>query len=498
MNHFYVNPNEISTEIDISLTETSFNISCPSNKARSCVDQLTQISWMVANLNKYFWIPSYYRNKLVPIFANKNLPKLPIISAICSVNLFHDLVSFWIFQDIRKPTHFPNCFQFRSLHDMDNLLGFSDDSFLLYKVEKYSFLSCYNVQRDSSLLSALTSPFDFSAWLCFLASLLLVAILLTTSQNKFSSDGAQLAVGVMLESSVLSLLKFPKKYHISLVVIFWTLFGGTVLPNLYKTVFTIEMIFPTRYTAPWEGLLDIDGVKALMPLRLMTANIRSLYPYDVYANLFYLAIRQKALSLLEVNKHNKRYKNYRRMANLLLNSTLKNFTLHGPTLNHTQRRYIPIQPILYNETAQLIEQLSPWDKIGFLDEKENVEAILPFLNDNKDGITYLMGEDAFFTGFRGWPVLPIRRDYSLRRLGVMLSSGIYDHWEGLFKLVKPKKLFHHYANWTFPRLRRVAKLDFKSKIMTAFYICGGCLLGSVMFLVGEVISVFFLYKKRPF
>lgn len=152
-------------------------------------------------------------------------------------------------------------------------------------------------------------------------------------------------------------------------------------------------------------------------------------------------------------------------------------------------RYSPLKPIQYSETVRLVEKLSTCGKIEFLDTTENIASLLPFLNDNQDKIKYLSGIEPFFKVARGWKIYPVRENYVEKRLHIMLSSGIYGHWETWFRLLKSPKLFHHYANWTRPRYNAVSQLDNNSKIVTGFYVCGICLGGCLLCLGYEILSI---------
>lgn len=113
--------------------------------------------------------------------------------------------------------------------------------------------------------------------------------------------------------------------------------------------------------------------------------------------------------------------------------------------------------------------------------------ILPFLNDNQANIKYLTGIEPFFTVRRGWMICPLRHDYAENRLKVMISSGIYAHWDTWFRLAKPRTLlFHHYANWTYPRYNVVSQLTYNSKVVTGFYACGICFVFCLICLMYEI------------
>ncbi|OXA54855.1 hypothetical protein Fcan01_11576 [Folsomia candida] len=78
----------------------------------------------------------------------------------------------------------------------------------------------------------------------------------------------------------------------------------------------------------------------------------------------------------------------------------------------------PLIPIDYNETDRLLETLSTCRKVAFLDTKENIASILPFLNDNENRVKYLAGEDSFCRIIRGWQIFPIRGNYAEKRLKI--------------------------------------------------------------------------------
>lgn len=155
----------------------------------------------------------------------------------------------------------------------------------------------------------------------------------------------------------------------------------------------------------------------------------------------------------------------------------------------TGRGNIPVQPIWYDEPGLLVSKLSGCGKIAYFDKKNNIASLLPFLNDNIDQKAYLSGEDTFFKSIIGWKVELVRDNYAQKRLSRLIISGIYTHWENWFNLVKPRKIFHHYANWTYPRHAAVAKLDFKSKIVTAFYSYGVCIGICLIALAIEILLV---------
>lgn len=151
-------------------------------------------------------------------------------------------------------------------------------------------------------------------------------------------------------------------------------------------------------------------------------------------------------------------------------------------------RASPIKPIQYNETDRLLAKLSTCEKISYLDTKENLALLLPFLNDNEANIKYLSGSETFLTKYCAWLIYPVRGSYVEKRLKIMFSSGIHAHWEAWFRIANPPKLFRHYANWTYPRFNGVSQLTYNSKVVTGFYICGICLVGCLLCLFSELLS----------
>lgn len=491
-NPFYLNWKEITPEMDVSLGVASFNISCLMNHAFHCYQQLAKISIIVADLNKYFW-KTEFKPGTEKLTGNKNVSKMcssphanffdPIV---CAASLHEILVS-WIFHEIPKTTNIPPRFIFKSFQHMSHL-PYQGMSFVLHRIEGYNFISCYKVWQDSSALNALTSPFDMKSWMCMAGSALIVTLLLNASLGKqFYSTSFLLTVGILLESSVLEFLKSPRKFKTSLIIGIWTVFSGTVLTSWYKTAFTMEMFAPVTHTAPWEGLLSIDGIKVLMPMNLFPSRLKGVnLPAHIQRAVFFMEIHDRAVTILNYSSRTERFRNYRKMARLLIN------LIFPKSLGNIYNYIYNIYNII------LVGNLSTCRKVALIDRRDRIDAILPFLNDNREGITYLVGEDDFFTTILGWPVPSVRRNFAMRRLTVMISSGIYYHWKSLFKMIKPRKLFHHYSNWTYPKVERVTKLDFNSKIMTAFYICGMFLVFCGVTLILEITLYAYVRVRQAF
>lgn len=155
----------------------------------------------------------------------------------------------------------------------------------------------------------------------------------------------------------------------------------------------------------------------------------------------------------------------------------------------------PLKPIYYSETDRFLKTLSTCGKFGFWDTKENVASLLPFVNDNPDGRKYLSGDEPFLRIIVGWPIIPIRENYVEKRIKTMVSSGIFAHWNSWLRRVRPHKIFHHYANWTYPRIRAESQLTPESKILAGFYMFGICIVGSLFCFLFETVYTCMLQKS---
>lgn len=173
------------------------------------------------------------------------------------------------------------------------------------------------------------------------------------------------------------------------------------------------------------------------------------------------------------------------------NRTFSNFNKYSEPNGSSAMQDFPIQPIEYGEGEGegIRKRLSSCGKIALMEKTENIARITEFLNDNDENIVFVRGdEDSFFSSIVGWAVPRTRgNNFVEGRLKLLISSGILAHWEFMHKLWKPENLLDSYANWTHPRVEKVSKLNFSSKITTGFFICGVCLVICVILLLGEIV-----------
>lgn len=267
------------------------------------------------------------------------------------------------------------------------------------------------------------------------------------------------------------------------------------------------MIIPKIYRSPWTSVMDVEGIRILMPFSLLNEDdfqIEPLVDYILYLS-FYIRLFNLCLEKSLQNVTYKRLMTHQITATKLYNMLLPYFGLDvnmtpvgngvftsfigkPPPYNKSALHDYPIQPIEYDkgDTFEILKTLSSCGKVALMDSKDNIDAITTFLNDNQQEIRYVKGHDDFFTEIKGWTLFPVRGSYAEKRLKLMISSGIFAHWELIYKLWKSKKLLNHYANRSQQAVPSGSGLDLDSKITTAFYICGLCLIICILALLVEI------------
>ncbi|OXA37608.1 hypothetical protein Fcan01_27706 [Folsomia candida] len=268
--------------------------------------------------------------------------------------------------------------------------------------------------------------------------------------------------------------------------------------------------------------MDISGIKILMPFSLLD-DYESIPRNDyIRYKYFYMGLLVRCLKLAEQSVGYKRLVRYKKtlksMSEVLqyhfgFDAKSGHFTKgrtlselddapYPPPYNKSALQDFPIQPIEFDmeDSYKIVKLLSSCGKVALMETKDNIRKITTFLNDNAYKIAYVSGDgDFFFNALAGWKMIPVRESYGEKRLKVMLSSGIWAHWESLYKLWKPEKLLDYYANWTHPRVEAVSKFYFSSKIITGFYVCGISLVICILVLFVEIVkytvSVSFTLQK---
>ncbi|OXA48923.1 hypothetical protein Fcan01_16167 [Folsomia candida] len=501
-------------------SEAWYHIHCA---PADCFDQLAVLGKNTSMLNKYFWTTTGMlgQNILSNVFGEIGISGMRGsrygYQWLANLTSFHGFLSFVILQD----TLVSGLVNLTPLHNIDPMQimafwRFAGVSFVMNNVQKFSFVSCYGIKGNSLMLAALSTPFDVTIWACISICFSIVVLILTSLLRRHISDAMLLLIGISLENSAsLSVYETrfrQKRYPISGVctlVALWTIFIGTILTNWYKTWFTMDLIVPAGYKSPWTSIMDVEGIKILMPFDLLAGNVFDRVPpvdYFCY-KLFYIQILIYCDNIRKLQVNNwktakslfNRLKPHFGMDDNLMQVRNATFSPKGSLSEPYDKNALldyPIQPVEYDERDSygVIKSLKTCEKVALMDTKENIAAITMFLNDYQAKVTYVKGDGhSFFTAVRGWVLPPVRSNYVEKRLTAFVSSGILTHLKILHNLWKPKKLLGHYANWTGSKFEAVSRLDFSSKVTTGFYVCGIGLLMCIVLLLAEIMK----YKYSP-
>ncbi|OXA36943.1 hypothetical protein Fcan01_28309 [Folsomia candida] len=332
----------------------------------------------------------------------------------------------------------------------------------------YSFLSCYGIQKENSY-KAFIDPFDKYVWLCIITVVVIFSSIrgmITCSLQNV--DASILSVAVLLEISVPNINKvFPSQLN----YVFWIwIFCAVLLTSLYKTIFTAEVILPYKRSPLWTHIYDLQdqGFQFFVPI----IPYSKLY-YDLYTNgaplhhtISFQFFPEMAIAA-DYAGDSPRLLGYKRFAKALLDTRS----------NSNKDMRIFRRNLHYKWPSHVYPNLSRCaDKLAYLDENENIKDIIPYLNDNVDGIVFMDGADEDF--LLTWYAIQIyptpRRNFVLDRVKFLMVSGIYKRWEDWFSKRRPKKLFPYYDNWTRPKVMALEKMDFTSRVVTTLKIWGIC------------------------
>jgi len=333
----------------------------------------------------------------------------------------------------------------------------------------YSFLSCHGVNKPKSLYFYLT-PYDLLSWLSILASFVGVHIIISLVAGRLSVWTGLLLLAILLESSVLCLKALAsetkKSPGVKIILATWVLLA-IVITTGYKSSFTTEMTAPVEPSAPWSTITDLVDFDIFIPLDHSDWN-RESYVQGVHfhegtgPSLFFQDIYDLISIARTYQGPSKVLKSHAEVASYLLDSMIRK--------NNLMR----LQYLMFEFPEDFVNNLSTCHKVAYLDKEEHIDSVLEFLNDNTKSLTFVKGRDRFFKTYWGWEGFPIRKNYVMIRLASLIEAGIQSYWDKWFKRSKPEKLFQHYANWTYPTVERVQKLDFDSKISTSFRIYFSC------------------------
>ncbi|OXA46096.1 Membrane protein insertase YidC [Folsomia candida] len=467
----------------VSQASPWIRVECSLKKC-SCFEKVRSVMQEISRGNKYFWNMAAWGRFRGPPYGHSWTERFTQINEIVghSSNFdlfqiaseksvtFDEFLSYLLLQDVLDyyanltDSSIPGYVARNGFHFL-NALGKIpyDDSFtpwdvILVKKESFNFLSCYKVSRQSDTASVLSAPFDGVTWV-LLTTLLtavtfvfLIVTKLLQSYNWVSDLLTYFILGVLWENSILHNFEkrmVQKRLSVKLVFTVYIFLYGTILTNLYKTSFTMETIVPSKASSPWGNLTEL----------LKSGG--SLKPFK-----FFIGI-ETLLSSLDLKIFEERDYLFLYQWNQIIDSNLplssSNSVDWGVLRNVT--------PLLYKEPAYFVNNLSLCDHVAYLDSSENVAKLVPFLNDNYNQIVFLGGKGSFLVPFwYGWQTRHVRNGYVWNRLKKFISSGIYSYWTAWFERVKPKKLFHQWANWTGTNARVKKLVGVKSKVWVRIYL----------------------------
>ncbi|OXA49898.1 hypothetical protein Fcan01_15890 [Folsomia candida] len=350
-----------------------------------------------------------------------------------------------------------------------------------------SFISCYGIQHEMSY-ELFVKPFQKTTWIALGFSIFAFAGMIRFSKwhNVKDEISAPSNLDIILISlSILLEISLPSRV-ISEVIpgklspIFWLwVISSVAITGMYKDCFTADIIQPYTRTPSWSNVYDLEGLgfRFLLPLKrfqefdqLFSNGI----PVDSILATEFAAELSKAASY---KGKSKRQLGYRRVAKHLMEGN------NGSIW----------QGLHYKWPFDLYTNLSRCSqKFAYVDYTENIVDILPFLNDNDDGIVFLKGaDDGFLATHFGFRVDSThRKNFVYGRLKGLISSGIYHWWEKWFKKTRPKKIFPYYANWTKPVLSELDRRDFRTKFVTICQIWGYCCIACSFVYIFEIVQSF--------
>ncbi|OXA60879.1 hypothetical protein Fcan01_04862 [Folsomia candida] len=350
--------------------------------------------------------------------------------------------------------------------------------------QSYSFLSCYGIRKENSY-KIFTDPFDKYTWICIfivilvfssISGLIIWRIRACDYNGLLHFDVSIVTVAVILEISLTSNIK--KVVPVQIEYVFWLwIFCSMILTSFYKNTFTVEVILPYKRSPSWAHIYDLQdqGFQLFLPVKPDVEQF-----YDWYANgtpidtFFSFEFSADTIAAADYKGDFPRLLGYKRFADALLASdpeTGRGASSGGKNMKRIWR------DLHYKWPSHIYPNLSRCeDKLAYIDEKENIKNIIPFLNDNVDGTVFMEGTDDDFllTHYAIQIDQTPRRNFVLNRAKFLMVSGIYNWWEKWFIRTRPKKLFPYYANWTWPNIGALERLDFGSKFATTLRIWGVC------------------------
>ncbi|OXA49601.1 hypothetical protein Fcan01_15466 [Folsomia candida] len=511
-----LNPNPVPTELIKKFTKFT-EISCSGENLSTYYSALNKNADLVsATFNKYFWTFGYwmddiqfeykysldFRKMQHKYFFATKYPDW--FSVADDSKGLEDFIAYTILSETLY-----NLSILESIFVNDKYLYFGSATFrylpgnhqiILVGRKSCSFISCYGIQHEMSY-ELYTQPFHRGVWISiFLVILSIIGMTWATNwlfENETEEPtGTQVrtsAVDIVIVSfSILleiSLSTAIDKLNGKLSALFWLwIVSCVVISNMCKDVFTSEVIKPFHRNPSWSHIYDLDELefKFLLPLKSVPEYEQWYSNGTRGATVLSIEFAGKLHEASVYAGNLTRLSGYRRVSSGMLRGDP---AYHNTRFAKKSKRIW--QEVHYKWPHDLYTNLSKCSqKFAYVDYTENIVEILPFLNDNDDGIFFLKGADDNFLSYRvGFQVDSThRKNFVSRRLKGLISSGIYYRWEKYFKKTRPKKLFMYYANWTRPILHELERRDFGEKFNTIWQIWGYCCLICSLALVFEIVK----------
>lgn len=474
----------------------SLNITCNLSNEVECFQQINSVTSNISRLNKYFWdiLPrrGFLSRESVLYNLVYNNHRLIYVEERTIANLsatFYQFLACWI-----KNTLPGNRSQ-RVMHYLkfERVLYFFhvNREVIITESKSYNFISCHGVIQHNSVYTSLFSPFDSDVWFTFIVFFVTnCAFLYIITKKKILGF---VLLGSSLEISIMDEIILPTSNGVRFIIGIWIVLVGTMLTNWYKSVYTMELIAPFQPYVPWKYVWDIVGFSMYFPFDDITDNVEA-YGCGPYTQFNFLSFCNALDDVAGYDGNVTKFKLFRSVANHVWNdygncqipSDLLCRNLKLQDNGSRSELELPfLNALLYRYPLHFVNNLSNCDKMVYLDTNENLDSIIPYINDVSEK-TFIKGEvTGFLQMYHGFGMKTVRESYVSATLKTMISSGIHSYWRSWFKNAKKEKLFQHYTNWTGPSYNVVHKLNFSSKIVMGFYLHGILSIVCVLVLVLE-------------
>ncbi|OXA48058.1 hypothetical protein Fcan01_16852 [Folsomia candida] len=467
---------------------------CHKDNSTDCFYQIDEMSELVATtFNKYFWIftpwmdviwgdleynLSFRKMHTKHFFQNSQINWITLANESKSLDEF---IAYTILANTLQNISIPQKIAFNEKYfyhgsaSLRNSRG--NHQIIRLATKSCSFISCYDIKQELSY-QVFSKPFDIYTWIaiCLVVIIFIVMSFLTTWMEKddvqnFKSVKNNAGVEDIVIVSCFVLLETSFSQYISraiptkLIPAFWFwIVCCSAITSMYKDVFIADVIQPYHRNPSWSSIYDLEplGFKFLLPVTRYR-DLDLLYAKGIpITTLLAFEFSSQVAQSARYEGNLSRLLGYKKVAKALMvgDRTVGkiSFTSQAPS-----RIW---QELHYKWPWDLYTNLSKCqEKYVYLDNTENIMEILPFLNDNKDGIVFMKGaDDKFLSTHMGFQVdYTHRKNFVYDQLKKLVTCGIYDWWKAWFKITKPTKLFPHYANWTKPVLNELERRDFMSK-----------------------------------